>query len=551
MNRKRKSLAIFLGLAVLALLLAACQTQPTPEVVQRTVVVEETVVVQETVVVREEVEVVVTPTPAPEEAQPEGPSGRVRFLIAENFWADWDPYQHTAQSQARIESQIFDYLIDFPGGDLTNPQPMLATEWSKIDDRTWEFKLRDGVKFHDGSEFDAEDVKASIELASGATEKPSLQAGNWIPTTVEIIDSLTVRLTSEQPFAALFAALRDTIIVSADDLANNPDGIRTQPNGTGPFKLVQNEQTRKVMEANLDYWQGPPQIGELIWEFVQDPDTRLAALLAGQAQAIDRVPPQHLQVIAGSDNLVLSSVTGIESVNLWVRPGRFPLWEESPDFREAVVRSIDREALAANLVQGKSVAATSFLPTEALYHQPGEPAYTRDVEAARALLTEAGVADGGPEFELWVASGFLPRAEEVVTAIVANMQEAGLRPRVVTTDLGAMIDDIFSEDGTGAMYHLSWSSNGDPTSHARVYSSSFAWWFGDERLQELIDAVATTTDPAAREELTAELQAHMWDQLWHVPLYNSDFTIAHTADLQGLEVRPDFETLFYPASLRP
>lgn len=489
-------------------------------------------------------------TAAPTETTaPPSTGGSVRFLIAENFWADWNPYQHTAQSQGRIEAQIFDYLVDFAGGDLSSPVPMLATEWTQVDERTWEFTLREGVTFHDGSTFDGEDVKASIELASGATETPSLQAGNWIPTTVEVVDPFTVRLQSESPFAALFAQLRNTIIVSAEDLANNLEGITTQPNGTGPFKLVTNEPTRKVMEANADYWQGAPQIEELIWEFVQDPDTRLSALLAGQAHAIDRVPPQHLQVVAGSPDFVLSSVTGIESVNLWVAPGRFPLWEESPEFREAVMRSIDREALVNSLVQGESAVATSFIPTETLYHQPGDPIYTRDVEQAQALLDQAGVADGGPEFELWVASGFLPRAEEVVSAIVANMQEVGLKPKVVTTDLGGMIDDIFSEDGTGAVYHLSWSSNGDPFAHARVYSSSFAWFFGDEDLDGLIGSVATTSDPAEREQLTVEMQAHMWDQLWHIPLYNSDFSIAHSADLQGLEVRPNFQTLFYPASL--
>ena len=213
------------------------------------------------------------------------------------------------------------------------------------------------------------------------------------------------------------------------------------------------------------------------------------------------------------------------------------------------MRSIDREGLVTALVQGGSAVATSFLPTKTLYHQEGDPAYTKDIEAAKALLAEAGVPDGGPEFELWVASGFLPRAEEVVAAIAASMQEAGLNPKIVTTDLGAMIDDIFSEDGTGAMYHISWSSNGDPSSHAMVYSGSFAWYFGDEELQRLIDLVATTTDPAAREQAAHDLQDHMWKQLWHVPLYNSDFSIAHSTRLLGLDVRPNFETLFYPASI--
>ena len=94
------------------------------------------------------------------------------------------------------------------------------------------------MTFHDGSTFDAEDVKASVELASGATDKPTVRSQNWIKTTVEIVDPYTVRLVSEKPFAALMAELSDTIILSSDDLANNAEGIKSQPNGTGPFRLV-------------------------------------------------------------------------------------------------------------------------------------------------------------------------------------------------------------------------------------------------------------------------------------------------------------------------
>ena len=540
-----KNLGFLLAVAVILLLAAACGPAPTPEVITETVVV----TAKETVIVTQEVPVEVPATQPPEQAAPEGPSGTVRFLIAENFWADWDPYQTTAQSQMRIEGQIFDYLVDIPD-TAAPPVPMLATEWTQIDDRTWEFKLKEGVTFHDGSTFDAEDVKASIELASGATDKPTVASQNWIKTTVEIVDPYTVRLVSEKPFAALMAQLTDTIILSADDLANNAEGIKSQPNGTGPFKLVENEVDRKVMEANLDYWQGAPKIETLIWEFVQDPDTRLAALMAGQAQAIDRVPPQHLRVISGSDTLKLYSVTGIESVNLFVKPTRYPLWDSTPEFREAVMKSIDRQGLVG-LVGGASEVATSFLPNYTLYSKEGDPAFTKDIEAAKALLASAGITDGGPEIELRCASGFLPRADEVCAAIAASLEEAGLKPKIVTTDLGALIDDMFSEDGTGDMYHLSWSSNGDPSPHLMVYSSTFAWYFGDEELQRLIDLVATTTDPAAREVATQDVQAHMWKQMWHVPLYNSDFTIATTAKLEGLDVRPNFKTRFYPAGLVP
>jgi peptide/nickel transport system substrate-binding protein len=110
------------------------------------------------------------PTDADGDAAAE-PSGSVRFLIAENFWADWSPYASTAQSQRRLERQIYDFLVDFPSGDPSQPEPMLATEWEQVDDLTWEFSLREGVQFHDGSPLTAEDVKASIELGSGFSER--------------------------------------------------------------------------------------------------------------------------------------------------------------------------------------------------------------------------------------------------------------------------------------------------------------------------------------------------------------------------------------------
>jgi ABC-type transport system substrate-binding protein len=483
------------------------------------------------------------------DAGEEGPSGSVRFLIAENFWADWEPYQSTAQSQARLEEQIYDYLVDFPTGDLSAPEPSLASSWEQIEDTTWEFELQEGVTFHEGQDFTSADVKASIELASGATKTEVVTAQNWVPTTVEVIDELTVRLVTEKPFAPLLAQLGDTPIVSAEWLEGDQTRLKAEPNGTGPFKLMSDTRARKTMEANLDYWREPPRIRELIWEFVQDPQTRLNALVSGQADAIDRVPPEHIETIEGNPNLELSSVTGIESVNLWVRPGRLPIWDENEHFRKAVNWSIDRQALVDELVQGESAVATSYIPTESRFQVAQEPQYGFDPDMVEQELEAAGEPDGGPQFELWVATGFLPRAEQVVSSIADSMQQVGLKPKIVTSDVAGMIDDIFSDGGSGAMYHLSWSSNGDPHQATQVYAPPFAWFFGDEKLEQLVQEGLTTLDEAQREPIYSELQVHMWEQSWHVPLYNSDFSIGHSASLVDLNVQPDFTTDFYAAHL--
>jgi ABC-type transport system substrate-binding protein len=218
-------------------------------------------------------------------------------------------------------------------------------------------------------------------------------------------------------------------------------------------------------------------------------------------------------------------------------------------FRRAVNWSVNRSSLVRNLVQGHAAAARSPIPRGTLYYRPQSPPYGLNVAQARRELREAGMTDGGPQFELWVARGFLPRAPEVVESIVDGMQRVGLKPKVVTTDVAGMIDDIFSKKGTGAMYHLSWSSNGDPMTGFQVYSPVFAWYFGDKALARLIDAGQAEPDARKRRRIYQQAQAHLWRQAWHTHLYYSDFTVAHARDLQRLRVLKNFSTHFYPARL--
>ncbi|HMN30997.1 MAG TPA: hypothetical protein PKE45_22770, partial [Caldilineaceae bacterium] len=145
--------------------------------------------------------------------------------------------------------------------------------------------------------------------------------------------------------------------------------------------------------------------------------------------------------------------------------------------------------------------------------------------------------------------GFLPRAKEVVEAIADSMGQVGLKPKIVLTDVAAVIDDIFGEKGTGLMYHLSWSSNGDPQSAFTIYASPLVWTDGDPKVDELFQAGATATADDERASIYAELQSYLWGKMTHVPLYNSDFTVASNRRLQGLRVLSNFTTYFYPASV--
>lgn len=489
-----------------------------------------------------------SPSEVPGEQGGSGGQNAVRFLIAENFWADWTPYQSTAQSQHRLNNHMYDTLLQFPSGDIDEPQPMLATEWDQIDATTWEFRLRDDVTFHNGDKFTADDVKASIEWASGASGEETILVDRWVPTTVEVIDDYTVRLVTEEPLASAFDAIRQTPIVSAADVQKGPEAMADKPNGTGPFVLAAQSETRKAMSANQDYWRDPPAIDRLVWEFVGDAQTRVNALLSGQADAIDRVPADQHAAIESAGGYSVRSMTASEQVNLWSVPGRVPMWDNSPELRRAVMLAIDRQAIAENLVQGESVVAQSFMPSETLYYSESSPGYEQDLQEARRLVRQAGAQ--GLKFQVWVATGFLPAADRVAQAIVANLRQIGLEPTLVTADVAGLVEDTDAGDaGKGLLYHLSWSSGGAPAAAMGIYGTPNKWADGDATIDRLIAQGRAATNSTQREQVYAELQDYLWQKLPHIPLYYSDFTIAHTEELKGLRVLPNYETNFYPAKV--
>ncbi|MEA2531713.1 MAG: peptide/nickel transport system substrate-binding protein [Thermomicrobiales bacterium] len=478
--------------------------------------------------------------------------GEVRFLVAEAFTETWDPYQHTIQIQRRIENQIFDPLVRIETNDFSVYAPALAESWTQIDELTTEFKLRQGVTFHNGQPFSAADVKASIELASGATNTTTVSASRFVPTTVEVVDETTVRLTTKTPFAPFLNELSVLPILSAADITAGPETLKAAPNGTGAFKLTGNDKDKKTMTANASYWGGAPQIGTLSWEYIIDSQTRLSAFLAKQAHALDRVPPEHVPTLQGSDDVALISTTGFENVNLWMRQDAAAPWDgANVKLREAVMWSIDREALVKSLVLGASEVAVTHIPNHAVFAKPQEPAYTYDLEKAKAALAEAGFPDGGVELPLWGVTGFLPRGPEVAQAIADSLEKTGFKVTLQVTDVAAIIDGLFSDAKPGVFFHLSWSSNGDPHGALSTLYHSPGAWVGssDEQIDALLEKGASTTNVEERAKVYEELQAYLWKNLVHIPLYNSDFTVAHLKTLTGVVALPNFMTDFRKASL--
>jgi peptide/nickel transport system substrate-binding protein len=478
-------------------------------------------------------------------------AGPLHFLVAEAFWANWNPYGHTAQIGFKIQRNLFDRLVEVqPDMSIRSG---LAESWRQLDARTWEFKLHPDVKFHNGQSFTARDVKASVELASGhAPEGRKLpMATLWLPHEVAVVDDHTVRLQGAEPFGPLLNTLAITDMCSAADIAKGLKHLEQKPNGTGAFKLAEDKPARKVLDRFDQHYRGPAKLQQVVWEYIQDPQTRLNALLAGQAHVIDRVEPEQVQLIQRSQGAQAIAVTSAEVQAFWFRQDKKPFADNAP-LRRAVASSLDRQAMV-ELVGGKAQLADSQLATPLEFRQPQSPQYTLDPERANAELARAGVSPP-VSFELGGSVGFYPKSREVCELAKQNLEENGLfKVKLTLLELAAWIDMLFGKGKPGELFHGGWGNlTRDPDFAVATLLHSPGAWTGahDKQTDALIDQGKTTGEAAARGGVYQRLQQRLWEELPAIPFMYSDLSNGVSDKVSDYALFPTFVTEFWGVSLK-
>ncbi|MFC4626271.1 ABC transporter substrate-binding protein [Daeguia caeni] len=328
--------------------------------------------------------------------------------------ASMDPHYTATAANAEATKHVFDTLLR--SGNNLEVEPSLAVSWKPIDDTTWEFKLREGVKFHDGSDFTAEDVKFSIERIPQVTgPNPSTIYVRRVQN-VEIVDPLTVRVKTIGPAPTLPNDFVRLFIVShkaAADYSTKEtaaEGFNTGKAtiGTGPYKFVKWAPTQDlVLEKFDDYWGGAQPWDHVIRKEIPNDAARVAQLKAGQVDLISKVPSTDLDALESDPNL---EVVKYESVYIPYLEFDFrentPLvWDKSgkkldknpfldPRVREAFDLAIDRETIKDVALEGMGAIPTQMVTENIFgYNKDIKPA-PFDVEKAARLMAEAGYPDG-------------------------------------------------------------------------------------------------------------------------------------------------------------
>jgi peptide/nickel transport system substrate-binding protein len=442
-----------------------------------------------------------------------------------------------------VFSAVCDKLFDIDEKLNIVPQLALSHETS-ADGKEVTIKLRPNVKFQDGEPFDAEAAKFSLERHlnfPGSFRKPELASLDH----VDVIDPLTVKLVLKSPFSPLIAQLTDRagMMVSPKAAKAAGDKFGLHPVCAGPYKFVERvQQDRMVFEKFADYWNKDNVfIDRVVFLPIVDATVRLANLKSGGLDLIERVLATDIKDVRADSNLKLS--TAIElgyqgiTLNIGHDKAKGPL-SQSAKVRQALDLSIDREAINQVVFNGEFLPGNQWVNPEHPYYQKAFPVRPHNVEKAKALLKESGVALPAT-VDFMVPKG--AETEAVAQVVQSMAAEAGIDMKIRVTEFATSLKQ--AEAGEYQAYLLAWSGRIDPDGNSYVFLHSdapqnYSAWMNPEADKALDDA-RLVTDMAQRKAIYEKLTRSEMEDQAILYIYHRRILIAHTAKLEGYRQMPD------------
>jgi len=452
-------------------------------------------------------------------------------------WVDFidtlDPHFTSYLGAIKVHNNIYNGLLKITyDGEKVSFVPDLAESWTLVDDKTHLFKLRKGVRFHDGDVCDAEAVKWSIErVARGEPKSPHAWKYDYLDT-VEVVDPLTVKLNFKNPYAFLPVALtgstgRAGTIVSRKAVEKYGKDFGRNPVGTGPFKFVSwRENDSIVLEKNPDYFEpGLPKLDRATILIMKEASSAVAAMLAGRVDGMSNSPLQFINQLKASPNLtVYSDIEGNYSL-IAMNCRRAPC--DDVNLRRAIGFAIDREAVIKQAFFGVGIPAytpisppmTGFFDKDIAKTGRGQYFDLEKAKAFRAKAKEQGVVE--PIFLMSEQGTYGTR---VVQTIAPMLEKIGIKPKLVLMERAAWISR--RNAGDFDMVDMTWSADLDPdeTIYPEWHSGN-AWnysgWVNTD-FDKLIEQAQVILDVKTRRDLYVRAEDILMDEapmaiLTHMP----------------------------------
>ncbi|MCS6891391.1 MAG: ABC transporter substrate-binding protein [Rhodovarius sp.] len=484
-----------------------------------------------------------------------------------------DPHFHQLSPNNAAAQMIFSRLV---GTDAQSRMvPDLAESWRAVEPTVWEFRLRRGVRFHNGSDFTAEDVAFTIERVPNVPNSPSSFAGFVRPISrIEVVDSHTLRLHTRSPYPLLPLDLSNIYILDRETHANPQTELfnnGTLAIGTGPFRLIRHAMgDRLELERNDSYYGEAPAFARVNYRMITNDSARTAALLAGDVDVIDQVPTADLARLRRDPRIQLAEVTGLRLIFIGLdhmRDGPSPFitdhegrpLERNPlkdlRVRQALSIAIDREALTSRVMEGSATPAGQFLPPGVFSHVPDLPPPPFDPDRARRLLAEAGYPNGF-RITLHGPNDRYPNDARLIQAIGQMWTRIGVRTAVEAQTWTTFIARAGRQEFSSFL--IGWGSNPDGSHPLRNIIACFnrdrGWGnsnrgrYCNEEIDRGLIAAMSELDEAARERQLQDLQRRAFQDVAIIPIH---IQTNIWASRRGFVVEPRTDEQTVAQSVRP
>ena len=473
-----------------------------------------------------------SPTSEGDSGSETGSGGRIVIAQASDLQALY-PGVYSSRASANIMQQMYDCLV--ARDDEMGFIPGLAEKWEHVDPTTWQFTLREGVTFHNGKPFVAEDVKFSLEEVVIHPETGAIRSLAASIQEVQIVDERTVNVITKYPYSPLLTKLVNLEILNKETHDEvGVEGYSTQPVGTGPFIFKEWKQGEQVvLEANPNYWRGRPKVDQVVFVPIPENATRIAALESGTVHIAAELPAQYGDNAPAGVRAVTANGTRVFYVGLNVQ--REPFTDVR--VRQALNYGVNVDEIVEVLLNGKAEVLRGPLFKKVFGYSEAIEGYPYDPERARQLLAEAGYPDG-----FQTTLDVSPTFREIAEAISGQLAEIGVVAQVNVLENEALYAKY--EPGNSDMYLSSWGvSEMDADT---VFSTQFLSTrtdaytnYSNPELDELITKAAGEVDEQARLKLYEQALAIVVEDAPWIFLYTPEETYGVRESVKNWNPRAD------------
>ena len=440
------------------------------------------------------------------------------------------PYDHNAVAGDYMNQLVYSSLFE-TDADL-NPVPELVDTYENTSDTEWLFHLKQGVKFHDGSDLTSEDVVASITYAKTC---PEINLYNGSILSVEAVDDYTVKMTTDGPSATLLYDLcHHGNSIVPKELLDSGNDFNENPIGSGPYKFVSWKRGDSIQfEAFEDFYEGAPSIKNMTWKIIPEGSSRTIALEAGEVDMIIEVEAMDAERIESNSDLTLLKHEST-AIN-WLMLNNEKPGLDNQNVRHAINSAINRDDLVTVAMNGMAAPAYSSTPLGML-GSTDEGADTYDVKKAQEYMDASGVDPKSVKMSIICSNDTKKRAAEVIQS---NLTEIGINCEIESMDLATYLSTTAEGNYTAS---IGGYSSSDMVSylvgvyHSKSIGASNKTRLNNPEIDALIDEAAATVDPEAREVILKEVTVQLNELCPQVSLYQDMYLRAYNANLEGVDI---------------